>query len=97
MKGMSIGDFMNKVYFGDEIEFTIGDTTYFIQGFQKDNKYVLTVDYWNKADGTETEHDYLFSIKCDTPNEILSHFEEAPIFNGKTIYDVEKDITVLYG
>ncbi len=24
-------------------------------------------------------------------------FEETPIFNGKTIYEVEKDITVLYG
>lgn len=97
MKGMSIGDFISKVYYGDELEFIIGDTTYFIQGFQKDNKYVLTVDYWNKVDGTEPEHDYLFSIKCDNLEEILSRFEEAPIFNGKTIYEVEKDITVLYG
>ncbi len=97
MQGMFIGDFFNKVYYGDELEFAIGNTTYFIQGFQEDNKYVLVVDYWNKTDGTEPNHDYLFSIKCDTLEERLSCFEQAPIFDGKTIYEVEKDITVLYG
>ncbi len=60
-------------------------------------KGIYTVDYWNKADGTESNHDYLLSIKCDTLEERLSRFEEATIFNGKTIYEVEKDITVLYG
>lgn len=97
MNGKEIGDFMDKIYCGDELEFILGETTYFIQGFQEDNKYVLTVDYWNKTDGTEPDHDYLFTIKCDTLEERLSRFEEATIFNGKTIYDVEKDITVLYG
>lgn len=97
MKGMGIGDFINKIYCGDELEFIIGETKYFIQGFQEGSKYVLTVDFWNKTDGTEPDHDYLFSIKCDTLQERLSRFEEAPIFNGKNIYDVEKDITVLYG
>ena len=95
--GMTMGDFIDKVYCGDELEFIIGETTYFVQGYQEDNKFVLTVDYWNKADGTESNHDYLLSIKCDTLEERLSRFEEATIFNGKTIYEVEKDITVLYG
>lgn len=97
MIGMAIGNFMDKIYCGDELEFIIGETSYFIQGYKEDKKYVLTVDYWNKSDGTEPNHDYLFSIKCDTLEERLSRFEEAPIFNGKTIYEVEQDITVLYG
>lgn len=88
---------MDKIYCGDELEFIIGETTYFIQGFQEDNKYVLLVDYWNKTDGTEPDHDYLLSIECDSPEERMSQFEEAPIFNGKTIYEVENEITVLYG
>lgn len=97
MNGMNIGDFINKVYQGDEIEFTIGKTTYFVQGNRIDNKYELTVDYWEKTDGTEPSHDYLFSITCESPQERLQQFEEATIFDGKTIYEVEKDITVLYG
>lgn len=97
MNGMNIGEFINKVYQGDEIEFSIGGTTYFIQGNRVNNKYELIVDYWNKTDGTEPPHDYLFSIVCETPGERLVQFEEAKIFDGKTIYEVEKDITVLYG
>lgn len=97
MTGMAIGDFMDKIYYGDELEFIIGKTTYFIQGYKEENKYVLTVDYWQKADGTEPNHDYLFSIKCNTLEERMSCFEKAPIFNGKTIYETEKDIIVLYG
>ena len=54
MTGMAIGDFIDKVYCGDELEFIIGKTTYFVQGYQEDNKFVLTVDYWNKTDGTES-------------------------------------------
>ncbi len=97
MNGMSIGSFMDKVYYGDEIEFIFNGTTYFLQGYMKGNKYVLTVDYWNKTDGTEPKHDYLFEIECDSPEERMLRFEEAAVFMGKTIYDVEKNVTVLYG
>lgn len=97
VNGMSIGSFMDKVYHGDEIEFIFNGTTYFLQGYMKGNKYVLTVDYWNKTDGTEPKHDYLFEIECDSPEERMLRFEEAAVFMGKTIYDVEKNVTVLYG
>ena len=38
MIGMSIGDFMDKIYCGDELEFVIGETSYFIQGYKEDKK-----------------------------------------------------------
>lgn len=88
---------MDKVYYGNKIEFIFNGTTYLIQGYTIDKKYVLTVDYWNKTDGTEPQHDYLFEMECASPAERLSCFEQAPIFSGKTIYEIEKDITVLFG
>lgn len=30
-----MSEFMDKIYYGDEVEFKINDTTYFIQGTQK--------------------------------------------------------------
>ena len=51
MVGMRMSEFMDKIYYGDEVEFKINDTTYFIQGTQKNGKYYLTVDYWNTTDG----------------------------------------------
>lgn len=97
MKGISIKDFMNKVYYGDELEFKIGDTTYFIQGFQSDGAYVLLLDCWNTIDGTEPPHDYLLELKCNSLEERFLQFEKARIFNGKNIYEVENEISVLYG
>lgn len=97
MIGMNISEFMDKVYYGNEIEFKIGDTTYFIQGNKIDKKFYLTVDYWKTTDGSEPQHDYLLSIVCDSAIERMNKFEEALIFNGKNIYQVEEEINVLYG
>ena len=97
MTGMIISDFMDKIYCGDEVEFKINETTYFVQGYKEKDDYILTVDYWNSVDGNVPQHDYLFSIKCSSPEERKKSFEEAKIFNGKTIYEIESKIEVIYG
>lgn len=97
MVGMTVNEFIDKIYYGSEIEFEFNNITYFIQGYKQDEKYHLTVDYWNKSDGTELEHDYLFSACCLTPMECVDKFEKAKIFNNKTIYEIEKDIVVAFG
>ncbi len=97
MIGMTIGEFIDKVYMGDEIEFKIGDTTYFIQGNHSENKYYLTIDYWRLTNGQEPPHDYLFSLVCNSPEERIIEFEAAKVFNGQSIYEVEKDIEVIFG
>lgn len=97
MIGMTIDEFINKVYYGNEIEFKIGNTTYFIQGKFANKKYYLTVDFWNKDDGTEPNHDYLFAIECDSRDERIHKFEDANIFNGKNIYQIESIIEVVFG
>ena len=59
--------------------------------------YYLTVDYWDKTDGTESEHDYLFNSRCLTPQDCVNEFTKAKIFKNKTIYEAEKDIVVVFG
>ncbi len=97
MNGMKISEFLDRIYYGDEIEFKIGSTTYFAEGTKLGDKYYLTVDYWQSTDGTEPRHDYLFSIECDSARERAEKFEEAKIFGGKTIREAQDEITVLYG
>lgn len=97
MIGMSIGEFMSKIYYGDEIEFQIDDITYLVQGGQHQQKFYLTVDYWRTTDGTESPHNYLFSDECGSPEERLKRFEDAHIFNGQTIYEVDYKVKVLFG
>lgn len=61
MTGMWINEFMDKIYYGDEIEFTLLNKTYFIQGDFINNAYNITVDYWEKNAGNEQLHDYLLN------------------------------------
>ena len=97
MTGMTISEFIDKIYYGSEIEFKLENTTYLIQGYRQHGKFYLTVDYWNKTDGTEPEHDNLFSVQCSTPQECVDKFIKAKIFKNKTIYETEKDIAVIFG
>ncbi|MEG0692217.1 MAG: hypothetical protein RR444_03955 [Oscillospiraceae bacterium] len=97
MTGLDIGSFMDKIYYGDEIEFRYNNTTYFVQGSCNDNQYFLTVDYWNAEDGSEPQHDYLLTLECDTPEEKLKKFEDANIFNDKNIYEIAPCVDVVFG
>lgn len=63
----------------------------------KNGKYSLTVDYWSRTDGLEPHHGYLWEYECENLDERLKAFEEAKIFDGKTIYEIEADIHVLWG
>lgn len=97
MTGMTINEFMDKVYYGDEIEFKLSNKTYFVQGNFINNKYQITVDYWTKEDGTESPHDYLLNSFCSSPQERVNIFKEAKIFDGKRFCDVTNDIKVIWG
>lgn len=50
---MTINEFIDKIYYGDEFEFKLFNKTYFVQRNFADNTYNITVDYWIKDDGTE--------------------------------------------
>ncbi len=62
MTGMTIGELLDKVFYGDEIEFQINDMTYFIQGTFSNNKYRLTVDYWTITDGSVPLHPHCIRV-----------------------------------
>ena len=61
-----------------------------VSGYMEDNEYTLEL-YNISQDNCLFKMTDVNRIKC------IEAFEEIPAFNGKTIYDVEKDVTVLYG
>ncbi len=40
---------------------------------------------------------FLFQVRKKTLRECVEELESAPIFSGKTLYEVEQNITVLFG
>ena len=90
MNGKTISNFISDLYYNSETEFVYQNMRYIISGYIDNNKY--TLELYNIS-----QDKCLFKMTDISREKCVEAFEEAPIFNGKTIYEVEKDITVLYG
>ena len=96
MKGSTLAEFINdlRTMGGPEKEFTFRDKRYFLETIrQKDTglleMYVAEVVY--DSDGP------IFRFFGKDFDECTDQFEEAKIFDGQTIYDIEDEIEVLFG
>lgn len=95
MTGNTITEFMNDLLSmgGPEKEFTHNNKRYFLESCYHEDKEMIEL-YIFEIKGNNREK---FSFWGKSFQECVEQFEQAPIFDGKNIYDVEKDITVLYG
>ena len=93
MKGNTLNEFMDDLYSmgGPEKEFLYKDKRYFLQCEAVDNMIEMVVF---QCFG---EQEYIFRCKGNDFAECVEQFEKAKIFDGKTIYEAEKDIEVLFG
>ena len=95
MQGNTLTEFINDLLTmgGPEKEFLFHGKTFFLESEYDEEKDMIKM--------------YLFEItNPNTPTisfwgqnfrECVDQFEQAPIFDGKTIYEIESEITVLYG
>lgn len=93
MLGNSLNEFMNDIYHNPEKEISYCGKRYMITGYvdQTDGLYTLEV-YTIEKDCKE-----LFKFTSKVRHKCVENFEKAKIFDGKTIYEAEKDIEVLFG
>lgn len=79
--------FVDNLYYGTENVFVFGRFKYMIQGWWEDGKYTLFMQLWEPAmSGYDWEH------TASNPNECVEAFMSAPIFDGKTFWEVEREI-----
>ena len=93
MKGKTLHEFLDTLSWGEEMEFTYGSRNYLIQGIPDSDveKHIVIYDCDDKG-RTVYESSHLNSfIEC------LEEFKESVILDGKTIYELDDDITVVYG
>lgn len=93
MKGNTLNEFMDDLYSmgGPEKEFLYKDKRYFLQCEAVDNMIEMVIF---ECFG---EQKYIYRCKGKDFAECVKQFEKAKIFDGKTIYEAEKDIEVLFG
>ncbi|MCH3973389.1 MAG: hypothetical protein LKE53_11645 [Oscillospiraceae bacterium] len=95
MKGNSLQEFM------DDLLATGGPEKEFV--FRKKRYFLETVYYSEKAenelsvDEIDMPKGKTYSFRGKTLRECVEKFENAPIFDGLTIYEAESEIEVLFG
>lgn len=83
----NIKDFIDKLYYGDELWFTYNNVKYMIQGYLEDETYNLYLLMpYSEGKG------YSWICKGTKDSYPVNDFLNAPIFDGKSFMEVEQNI-----
>ena len=91
MKGKKLSEFIESLYHNPEMEIEYMDKRYMVSGYLEQEEYTLCVDTIEQASET------VFISQNRERQKCVEEFETARIFAGRTIYEAEAEITVLYG
>ena len=92
MKGLKLEEFIDSLCYNPELEFTYDGMTYVLSGYIDNYASIYTIELCNKDTGN-----IVFLKKSNSRTACVLSFEQARVFNHKTIYDVEQNIEVIYG
>ena len=81
-----VNEFLDHIYYGDEVVFLYKKKKYFLQGFTIEGIYTLLLDRWEPA-----TDDYIWVGKGTDDAYPVDVFVNAPIWNGKTFWEVERE------
>ena len=95
MQGNTLSEFINDLLEtgGPEKEFMFREKRYFLETVYRDDMqmiemYIIDITDNDTQIGSFFGNDY---------RECVEQFEKAKIFDGKTIYEAESEIVVLFG
>ena len=80
-------EFIDGLYYGDERFFLYDGKKYFIQGYYEDKNPMLEVYILEPANSS-----FRWKALSNDNSYPVTEFETAKIFNGKTFWEVEKEI-----
>lgn len=86
----NVNEFVNNIYYGEEMFFLYKGRKYFLQGWKEwkqNGAHTLSLDILDPP-----SDDYLwYEVDLD-PQVLVDHFLVAPLFDGKTFWEVEQEI-----
>ena len=84
-------EFVDKLFYGQEIVFMYKKTKYFIQGWWSDDKSAATMVLEELSDRPFSG--YLWEYQADKMSKCAEAFLSAPIWNGKDFRQIENEVT----
>lgn len=84
-----ITEFVDKLYYGEELLFEYDGKEYFLQGWTNPSEAIMVIDI---QDGKPFK-DYLW--KCIKPSirECAKEFLNSKLWSGKTFMEIQREVT----
>ena len=92
MQGKKLSLFIDALYINPEIEFEYAGKKYLVSGYRDDNN-----EYLLRVDTIEASSRQIFFIRDEDVQKCVTAFEQARLFDGRTIYEAHDEIAVIYG
>ena len=87
----TITEFIDQLYYGQEIVFLYHERKYFIQGWWSEDKQATTMVLEDVTDGAS--EGYLWECHADNMRKCADASLCAPIWAGKDFLQIETDVT----
>ena len=84
----NVNEFVEHIYYGDELVFIYDNKKFFFQGWYEDGINILTLDMFEPS-----SDDYIWIMKDKNKKKLAEEFLKAKVFNGKSFWEIEKEIT----
>ena len=101
MIGQTVYEFIDDIIScgGPEKEFVFRNKYYFLETIfdEQAGKYKLQIDEYDNSDQQEKRFVRSYCYYGNNFFECEQRFEADKVFDGKSIYDAEQDIEVLFG
>lgn len=92
MKGKSLRQFIDDLYYNTETEFILNGERYMIAGWlNEDGTYTLSLSVFGNGQKE------IFQHTARDRHDCVEAFEKSRLFDDKSIYEIEKDIVVECG
>ena len=92
MTGRTISEFITELYNNSEMEFIYNSNRYMISGYVSPSGDKYTLELWNI-----TTNSLAFKCSDNLREKCVEQFENSKLFDNRTIYEAEDEITVQYG
>ena len=93
----NVTEFVDNLYYGSEMYFIFHGKKYFIQGWVENSTHHLVLDYDYETEVYDSNNQdcgqYIWEYSSSDPNECVQAFLGSPLWDGKTFYEAEQEMT----
>lgn len=98
MKGLTMNEFYESLYYGADIDFSYNGLFYHINaGIDSYNVYgIIVYEYTRHPDEQQTHCCEIYNKSFQNRNDGIDEFLSNKLFNGKSFYDIEPKVEIMY-